>query len=67
VACLHVFPSDPDALFLVKKIFFMFVRPNPIFLHSAYPLGLESSRRYPLGLASGEDACETSYVGFRFG
>ena len=37
-------------------------RPNPIFVHSAYPLGLG---RYPLGL--GQDRRGMSYEGFRFG
>ena len=41
--------------------------PKPIFLHSAYLLGLESLGMYPLGLGLGKDSCEMSYVGFRSG
>ena len=39
-----------------------FLRPILIFLHSAYPLGLESLGSYPLGLALGLHSCGTSYV-----
>ena len=40
---------------------------QPYFLHSTYPLGLESLGMYPLALGLDYDSCEMSYVGFRFG
>ena len=58
-------PAQSNSVYITRRGYR--IGPNPIFLHSAYPLGLGCLGSYLLCLGLGEDIYGMCYACFRFG